>query len=158
VPYAGVTARAAKCIIFTKPRVLRALPRSASSAMPRAAQHVVAGFRQGLKEAGYIEGQNVAIEFRSADGRLDRLSALVADLIHHPVEMIVGNSVSAKAAKAATTTVPIIEVGTAAISELSRRGLPQAELQSRAKVAWTPGSGGKSGAVVAMAWIPGFSS
>jgi putative ABC transport system substrate-binding protein len=74
------------------------------------AQHMVAGFRQGLKEAGYIEGQNVAIEFRSADGRLDRLSALVADLISHPVEMIVGNSVSAKAAKAATTTVPIIFV------------------------------------------------
>ncbi len=61
------------------------------------AQHMVAGFRQGLKEAGYIEGQNVAIEFRSADGRLDRLSALVADLVSHPVEMIVGNSVSAKA-------------------------------------------------------------
>jgi ABC-type uncharacterized transport system substrate-binding protein len=74
------------------------------------AQHMVTGFRRGLKEAGYIEGQNVVIEYRSAEGRLDRLSALASDLLRHPVEMIVGNSVSAKAAKAATTTVPIIFV------------------------------------------------
>jgi putative ABC transport system substrate-binding protein len=84
------------------------------------AQHMVAGFREGLKEAGYIEGQNVAIEFRSADGRLDRLSALVADLISHPVEMIVGNSVSAKAAKAATTAVPPIKDGP--VTSINRPG------------------------------------
>jgi putative ABC transport system substrate-binding protein len=72
------------------------------------AQRMIAGFREGLKEAGYIEGQNVAIEFRSAEGRLDRLPALVADLVRHPVAVIVGNVPAAKAAKATTATVPII--------------------------------------------------
>jgi ABC-type uncharacterized transport system substrate-binding protein len=74
------------------------------------AQHMVAGFRQGLKEAGYIEGQNVAIELRSADEHLDRLPALVTDFIRRPVAVIVGNTPAALAAKAATTTVPIVFV------------------------------------------------
>jgi putative ABC transport system substrate-binding protein len=59
------------------------------------ATHLVTAFRQGLKEAGFVEGQNIAIEYRSADNQLDRLPALVADLIRRQVAMIVGNSIAA---------------------------------------------------------------
>jgi len=72
------------------------------------ATHLVTAFRQGLKEAGFVEGQNVSIEFRSAEDHPDRLPALVADLISRRVVVIVGNNNAALAAKAATTTVPIV--------------------------------------------------
>ena len=74
------------------------------------ATHLVVAFRQGLKETGYVEGQNVATEYRWAEGHLDRLPALVADLVRQQVALIVGNTPSALAAKAATTTVPIVFV------------------------------------------------
>ena len=69
---------------------------------------IVTAFRQGLKEAGFVEGLNVTIEYRSAEGQADRLPGLVANLICQPVAVIVGNTPSALAAKAATTTVPIV--------------------------------------------------
>src|SRR6266511_643157 len=72
------------------------------------AAHLVTAFRQGLKEAGFVEGQNVAVEYRSTEGRHDRLPALVADLVRRPVAVIVGPTPTALAAKAATTTVPIV--------------------------------------------------
>ena len=67
---------------------------------------IVTAFRQGLKEAGFVEGLNVTIEYRSAEGQADRLPGLVANLIRQPVAVIVGNTPSALAAKAATTTAP----------------------------------------------------
>jgi putative ABC transport system substrate-binding protein len=70
----------------------------------------LAAFRQGLKESGFNEGQNVTIEIRSADNQIDRLPALADELVRRPVNVIVANVLAALAAKNATTTVPIVFV------------------------------------------------
>jgi putative ABC transport system substrate-binding protein len=72
------------------------------------AGHLVTAFRQGLKEAGFVEGRNVIVEYRSAEAQRDRLAPLVADLIRRPVAAIVCNAQAAHLVKAATTTVPIV--------------------------------------------------
>src|SRR5262249_43233876 len=70
--------------------------------------HFVAAFRAGLREAGFVEGQNVAVEFRSAENELARLPALAAELLQRQVAVIVVNNSATPAAIAATTTVPIV--------------------------------------------------
>jgi putative tryptophan/tyrosine transport system substrate-binding protein len=80
-----------------------------NSASPGPFARNVAAFRQALKEAEYIEGQNLAIEYRWAEGQVDRLPALVADLVRRQVAVIAAtDSASALAAKAASMTIPII--------------------------------------------------
>jgi ABC-type uncharacterized transport system substrate-binding protein len=90
--------------------------------------YLVTAFRHGLKESGFVEGQNCSIEYRWADNHFDRLPALVADLLRWPVTLIVGNFNAALAAKAATTTVPIVfasggdPVGDGLVASLNRPG------------------------------------
>ena len=68
----------------------------------------VEAMRQGLKESGFIDGQNVAIEFRWAENQFDRLPALATDLVRKPAAVIVGNTPAALSAKAVTATIPIV--------------------------------------------------
>ncbi len=79
---------------------------------PGEAASIVAAFRQGLSETGWVEGQSVAIDYRWAEGRYDRLPALAADLVAHKVDVITtGGLPPTRAAKSATSTIPIVFLG-----------------------------------------------
>ena len=88
----------------------------------------VSAFRDGLKEAGLIDGHNVAIDFRWAENKLDRLPALAADLAHRQVAVIVGQNITMTAARAATSTIPIVfvvggdPIASGLVTSLSRPG------------------------------------
>jgi putative tryptophan/tyrosine transport system substrate-binding protein len=101
-----------------------------NSASPGPFVRLADAFRQGLREGGYVEGRNVTIEYRWADGQFARLPELAADLVHRRVSLIVatGGTISARAAKEATATIPILfivgpnPIGDGLVTSLNRPG------------------------------------
>src|SRR5215467_9685518 len=89
----------------------------------------IEGFRQGLRELGYVEGKNIIIEWRSAEGKLDRVAGLAAELVHLQVEVIVtAGPTATPAVKKGTATIPVMmgydndPVGSGFVTSLSRPG------------------------------------
>jgi putative ABC transport system substrate-binding protein len=105
-----LAASAAAWPLAARAQQQRALPLVAflNTASPDGYAPMVAAFRQGLKEAGFAEGQNVTVEYRWADGQYDRVPSMALALIGRPVAVIVANTPGALAIKAAVTEVPIV--------------------------------------------------
>jgi hypothetical protein len=137
-----------------------------NAASPGPLRQQIAAFREGLKESDYVEGQNVAVEYRWAEGQYDRLPALAAELVRRQVSVFVsgGGAPAVLAAKAATTTIPIVctaggdPIRAGFVTSLSRpggnitgvyhfdRGAREPELSGRRKpVARGVGGGGPPG-------------
>jgi putative ABC transport system substrate-binding protein len=101
-----------------------------NSASPGPFALLLSAFHEGLKDGGYVEGKNVTVEYRWANGQYDRLPALAADLVRRRVTVIAatGGTTTAQAAKAATTTIPILfiagadPVGDGLVSSFNRPG------------------------------------
>src|SRR5262245_66115714 len=79
-----------------------------NSGTPDGYAPMVVAFRQGLKEAGFVEGQNVAVEYRWARGQFDQVPAMAAELVRYRAQVIVANTPGVHAIKAAITTIPIV--------------------------------------------------
>src|SRR5271169_1357461 len=101
-----------------------------NSGTPNSMAHFAVAFREGLQQTGYVDGRNVHIEYRWAEGLYDRLPALAADLVRHKVSVIfaAGGALPTIAAKAATSTIPIVfevgddPIGAGLVDNLNRPG------------------------------------